>query len=190
MTVVGHPAFWLALLASFSALTGVGLTLAYALIPDPPTYHRTPFMEFALPHGFVCDQEGTETVCQPSGQGPHPAIIIFAAKLRSSTDEDSLDAYLAHLRTPRNMRTPDGESYVSEVRHAKSTQLGQRVWADGLHLGSEIQGYYTRYLGTVTAHLGIVITYSVHSDHYEHFDAAFRDSITNLVTQQRVSAFD
>ena len=68
--------------------------------------------------------------------------------------------------------------------------MGDRTWIDGLHFGSEVPGYYTRYLGTVTAHLGILVTYSIHADNFERYDVLFSESVARLMTQQRASAFD
>lgn len=154
-----HPLFWLAALLTLGALSAVGVLLARWLVPAPPTYHRNSYFEFALPAGWSCERAGTETVCRPPGAPPHDAIIILTAKHRGASD--SLQAYLEHLSRP--IPRTDGDRQVpSRVEAARTRTIGRFEWADGLHYESELPAYFTRYLGTVTAQLGVLITFSAH----------------------------
>lgn len=182
------PIFWISCILTAFCLSGFGLAIAAILVTDPPTYYRTRFLEFSLPNAWDCDREGTETVCVPPGLEPHKAIIIFAAKYRGI--DDSLQAYTQHLETPRVIAMENEVPVYSKVQYVRRAFIGGREWVDGLHIGSEVPGYNTRYLAGVTSHLGILVTFSAHVDNFEKYNTDFERSITNLVTQQTASPFD
>ena len=51
---------------------------------------------------------------------------------------------------------------------------------DGIHLGSEVETYYTRYAATVKDSLGILVTFSAHKDHYSKYSNDFVKAIQSL----------
>ncbi len=83
------------MLSTLCGLATLGIVLAYILVPPPPQYHRTSYMEFALLNNWLCNLEGSETVCSPGEAPPHDSIIIFAAKKRGHSD--TLADYKKHL---------------------------------------------------------------------------------------------
>jgi hypothetical protein len=174
--------FWLTALASFVLLSLAGGLLAYWLVDTPPTYHRTDYFEFGLPRDWSCRREGTETVCRPPGQPPNDAIIIFTAKYRN--EHDTLAAYRAHLERPQENQRTDGTAMLSEVLSVAERRIGNYRWIDGTHVGSEIPGYHTRYLATVTSHIGVLITFSAHSSTRERRMREFEDCIDTLRVYQ------
>ena len=139
------------------------------------------YTEFELPAGWSCSLEGTEWVCQSENEARRKeAIIILAAKIRGS--QDSLDQYQNYLKSAKNFTLPGGKTQVSEAKYAKVSKINGHQWIDALHLASEIPGFYTRYLATVKADLGVAVTFSVGKDHY----AAYQGIFDNIVASLRV----
>ncbi|MEZ4871554.1 MAG: hypothetical protein R2827_04760 [Bdellovibrionales bacterium] len=54
----------------------------------------------------------------------------------------------------------------SKIRYVKKYSLNGKEWVDSLHESSEVEGYYTRYVATVSGGLGILVTFSAHKKHY------------------------
>jgi hypothetical protein len=132
------------------------------------------FIEFELPPQWQCNLEGAEWVCQNTNEAKKKdAIIVLAAKLKG--DQDSLDQYLQYLKSAKTYTSVQGKTVKSEVKYAKTVSLQGQVWVDSLHLESEIPGFFTRYLATVKADIGVLITYSVNKakwgDYVSDFDA-------------------
>ena len=139
------------------------------------------YTEFELPAGWSCALEGTEWVCQSENEArKKEAIIILAAKIRGS--QDSLDQYQNYLKSAKNFTLPGGKTQVSEAKYAKVSRINDHQWIDALHLASEVPGFYTRYLATVKADLGVAVTFSVGKDHY----AAYQSIFDNIVASLRV----
>jgi hypothetical protein len=137
------------------------------------------YCEFELPLGWECALEGSEYVCQSTNQNRQKeAIIILAAKKRGS--QDSLNQYMAYLKNTKTFNLPGGRTQVSEPKYAKNNTLNDQQWVDALHLASEVPGFYTRYLATVKADLGIAITFSVAKDNYDDYKDVFDKVIESL----------
>jgi hypothetical protein len=112
--------------------------------------------------------EGAEWVCQNTQPDKRKeAIIIFAAKERG--DQDSLDAYLAHLSKDKSFTAPDGKTYQSQKRWAKTENVNGQVWVDAMHLDSEIKGFYTSYFATIREDIGVLVTFSVNRLKYQDY---------------------
>lgn len=178
MRVLLEPRFWLALFASTVSLSAAGLLAARMIVKDPPTYHRTGYFEFALPTNWSCKQEGTETVCRSRGEDHKDALIIFTAKYRN--DQDTLAAYTRHLATGRSWTDRDGTSYVARVDSNRERTIGNYRWVDAVHYQSEVPYYYTRYLATVTTHIGVLITFTAHQSVAEQRFREFDRSVESL----------
>jgi hypothetical protein len=188
VNVLRHPVYWCATVATVLLLAGSGVVLAWLLVPKPPTYHRTTFFEFALPAGWACAVEGTETVCRPAGPPPHDAIIIFAAKFRNASD--NLAAYRAHVSEPKTGSDAAGATFLSRVERVEEREIGDYRWVDALHFESEIRNYYTRYLATTTAQIGVLITFSAHRSTFDMRMKEFRAGIESLRIQQAPSRYN
>ena len=188
MSILLQPMFWLSQLLSVLLLTSAGVLIAYVVVPKPPTYHRTTYFEFALPSGWVCEREGTETVCRPDSPPPHDAIIIFTAKIRTSSD--NLAAYKAHVSKPQKRIERDGKEHESEVLRYDERTIGEYHWIDALHMGSEIANYYTRYLATTTAQIGVLITFSAHKSKLNERTREFKACVESLRIHQSPSRYN
>jgi len=180
--------FAAAFVASFASLSACGLLIAWALVPAPPTYFRTSYFELALPPGWRCEREGTEHVCAPATPPPHEAIIILAAKLRNQND--NREAYTRHLLQPREFTAKDGTAIRSDIVHVRELRIGSFTWVDGLHFQSEVPNYYTRYLATGTAQIGVLITFSAHRDSFEAQSPKLEAAIRSMTIYQAPSVFN
>ncbi len=138
------------------------------------------FVEFELPNAWVCLLEGAEWVCQnqQDKEKKKEAIIVLAAKIQG--DQDTLDQYQAYLKNPKVYTTAQGKQVTSEVRYAHNLTIQDKSWVDSLHLESEISGFYTRYLATVTDGIGVLVTYSVNKNKYNDYAPLFEAMVKSL----------
>ncbi len=159
------------------------LFLALALTftqPAQASKFANQFVEFELPNAWVCLLEGAEWVCQnqQDKEKKKDAIIILAAKIQG--DQDTLDQYLAYLKNPKVYTTAQGKQVTSDVRYSNNKTIGDKSWVDALHLESEIPGFYTRYLATVTDGIGVLVTYSVNKNKYQEYAPIFDSMVSSL----------
>lgn len=143
------------------------------------------FVEFELPSGWVCILEGAEWVCQnqQNQEKKKEAIIVLAAKIQGN--QDSLDQYLSYLKNPKSFTNAEGKQGISEVRYANTKTIQDKSWVDSLHYESEIRGFYTRYLATVTDGIGILVTYSVNKGKYQEYASVFESMVGSLKAFRR-----
>lgn len=143
---------------------------------------RNSYVSFELPPNWNCALEGTEWVCVnkfvKKNNEKKEAIIILTAKEKGPSD--SLKAYEAHLKTPRKLVNAKGAKYSSQIKGVRSRKIALQDWMDGIHLGSEVQNYYTRYLATVKGQIAILVTFSAHKDHYAKYANDFMRAIQSL----------
>lgn len=140
---------------------------------------RNAYVSFELPPNWTCNLEGTEWVCvNEFSAKAKEAIIILTAKEAGPTD--TLPAYLAHVQQVKMIPGPDKKPIKSKVIHAKERQIAGHIWIDGLHEGSEVASYYTRYLATVKDKIAILVTFSAHRSHYTKYSADFIKAIESL----------
>lgn len=140
---------------------------------------RNAYVSFELPPNWNCKLEGSEWVCENDfSQKTKEAIIILTAKEVGPTD--TLPAYLAHLQTPRTIQGRGGATSKSQVIHVKERVIGGQMWIDGMHLGSEVGPYFTRYLATIKDRISILVTFSAHKQHYTKYSADFIKAVESL----------
>ena len=165
-------------------MTKLNLTAAFLLISllGPSAWaakFANQFTEFELPPQWSCNLEGAEWVCQSADENKkRDAIIVLAAKLKG--DQDSLDQYLEYLKTSKVFNSVDQKQIKSEAKYAKTVNINGQPWVDALHLESEIPGFYTRYLATVKADIGVLITYSINKSKYADYQRDFENMIKTL----------
>jgi len=140
---------------------------------------RNAYVSFELPPNWNCKLEGSEWVCENDFAGKtKEAIIILTAKEVGPTD--TLAAYLAHLQTPRTITGRGGVPTKSQVIHVKERMIGNQMWIDGMHLGSEVGPYFTRYLATIKDKISILITFSAHKEHFTKYSGDFIKAVESL----------
>ena len=140
---------------------------------------RNAYLSFELPPNWNCKLEQTEWVCvNKYSQRSKEAIIILTAK--EVGPSDSLPAFTAHLQRPKALTTKAGKTKMSKVYHVKQRNINNQTWIDGMHGGSEVTNYYTRYLATIKNRIAVLITFSAHVKHYTKYSNDFMKAITSL----------
>jgi len=140
---------------------------------------RNAYVSFELPKNWDCKLEGAEWVCESSyTKKLREAIIILTAK--EVGPADTLSAYEAHLKTPRMVPGKDGTPQRSQVLHVKKRLIAGQLWIDGMHLGSEVGPYFSRYLATIKERIAILVTFSAHKEHYTKYSQDFLKAIESL----------
>lgn len=137
---------------------------------------RNAYVAFELPDTWKCVLEHTEWICRSeSNKESKEAIIILTAKEVGPTD--SFDAYAQHLRTPQTNRSGTPSRIVSPP---KQVRISDQVWVDGLHMGSEVPNYFTRYLATIKDRIAILVTFSAHKNFYTKYSQDFFKAVQSL----------
>jgi hypothetical protein len=141
---------------------------------------RNAYISFELPQGWNCNLEQTEWVCRSeSSKESKEAIIILTAKEVGPTD--SMPQYEQHLNTPITLPLKTGGSTESKIVYkAKTVQINDQSWMDGLHLGSEVQSYFTRYLATIKGRIAVLVTFSAHKQFYTKYSQDFFKAVMSL----------
>lgn len=140
---------------------------------------RNAYVSFELPPNWNCKLEGSEWVCENDFSAKtKEAIIILTAKEVGPTD--TLAAYLAHLQSPRTLSGRGGAPSKSQIIHVKERLISNQMWIDGMHLGSEVGPYFTRYLATIKERISILITFSAHKQHYTKYSGDFIRAVESL----------
>jgi hypothetical protein len=144
------------------------------------TLFSNSYVSFELPPNWECKLDVTEWVCVSTyAKQSKEAIIILTAKEVGPTD--SLEAYKAHLNTPRSLPDKTGKVVMSKILYpSKERVISGQTWIDSTHLGSEIASYYTRYLATVKDRLAIIVTFSAHKDHYTKYSNDFLKAVESI----------
>lgn len=127
---------------------------------------RTNFMKFELPPGWTCKQEEIDWVCQPDNVNDSSEVILIAVTKNVNAVDDSLEKYEAILKAPKAMVDLLGQGYQSKVISTRKRKIKDIEWIDSLHLGSEIPGFYTRYLAGIRQQVAGLITYSISESVY------------------------
>lgn len=141
---------------------------------------RNAYISFELPASWNCSLEQTEWVCRSeSSKESKEAIIILTAKEMGPTDSISL--YEGHLNTPITLNLKSGATSMSKIVYkAKNVQINDQMWVDGLHLGSEVNNYFTRYLATVKGRIAVLVTFSAHKQFYTKYSQDFFKAVMSL----------
>lgn len=141
---------------------------------------RNAYISFELPPTWNCNLEQTEWVCRSeSSKESKEAIIILTAKEVGVTD--SFQLYEQHLNSPITLNLKTGGATESKIVYkSKTVQINDQNWIDGLHLGSEVQNYFTRYLATIKGRIAVLITFSAHKQFYTKYSQDFFKAVMSL----------
>lgn len=139
------------------------------------------YISFEIPDNWKCSLEQTEWVCRSElNKEAKEAIIILTAKEVGPTDSYAL--YEQHLNSPIRIQLKTGSTADSKISYpAKTIQINNQQWIDGLHLGSEVLNYYTRYLAAIKNNkIAILVTFSAHKDFYTKYSQDFFRTVQSL----------
>jgi len=141
---------------------------------------RNSYISFEMPPNWNCIREHTETVCTSRfSQKSKEAIIILTAK--EAGPSDTFTAYTTYLKTPKQIQSANGKVTPSKIIHLRDRMINNQKWVDGMHLGSEVTAYYTRYLATIKDRIAILVTFSAHKAHYTKYSNDFIKAIDSLI---------
>lgn len=141
---------------------------------------RNAYISFELPQSWNCNLEQTEWVCRSeNAKESKEAIIILTAKEVGPTD--SFPLYEGHLNSPITLNLKTGGQADSKIVYkAKNVQINDQPWVDGLHLGSEVPSYFTRYLATIKGKIAVLVTFSAHKQFYTKYSQDFFKAVMSL----------
>jgi len=140
----------------------VALVLGAFVAPDAlAKKFRTDFISLELPPGWDCTKEEIDWVCQPENLAQRSeALVAVVAKSANATD-DTFEKYQQVLSEPREMRDLMGNIYRSEIKFVRYRDIKEQKWIDALTFGSEIPGFYTRYIASIKGKVAGLVTYSI-----------------------------
>ncbi|MCB0421685.1 MAG: hypothetical protein KDD61_11860 [Bdellovibrionales bacterium] len=140
---------------------------------------RNSYVSFELPSNWNCHLEGTEWLCiSKYAKKAKEAMIILTAK--EVGPADNIASYMSYLKGARSIPGPNGQPIPSKVIHVKERRIANHVWVDGMHTGSEVNAYYSRYLATVKDKIAILVTFSAHQKLYTKYSQDFLKAIQSL----------
>jgi hypothetical protein len=156
--------------------TFFGLTLNTA---EARTF-KNAYISFEMLDSWKCKLEQTEFVCRSEDpQEAKEAVIIFTAKEKGPTD--SFPIYFAHLNKPISAPAKTGATLTSSVTIApREVLVNDQKWLDSLHINSEVQNYYTRYLATIKDQIAVLITFTAHNSKYQKHASHFAETVKSL----------
>ncbi|MCB0384905.1 MAG: hypothetical protein KDD43_05885 [Bdellovibrionales bacterium] len=141
---------------------------------------QTAYLSFNIPDTWDCRREDAFAYsCRPNAtKKVQDAIIIISAK--EAGPEDTFASFQKYLNVPRTLNIAGSTPQVSRVQYVRLIQVNKQGWADGAHLNSEIQGYFTRYLATVKEKLSVLITLSAAQNRWKTFEQDFATVVNSL----------
>lgn len=158
----------------------LGVALLFFSLSAQAKVFRNAYVAFELPDSWKCSLEHTEWVCRSeSDKESKEAIIILTAKEVGPTD--SFASYTQHLNTPQTAQTQGAAATPSRIIYPpKQVKINEHVWIDGLHMGSEVPNYFTRYLATIKDRIAILVTFSAHKNFYTKYSQDFFKAVMSL----------
>ena len=161
-----------------TAIRTFGLVLLVCFAAEARQFQNA-YVSFEINDRWKCNLEQTEWVCRSeTGNESREAIIVLTAK--QSGPVDTFDAYSNHLNTPQTNKARPGAAPSKVVYPAKQNRINDQTWIDGLHIGSEVPNYYTRYLATIKDGIAILVTFSAHKNFYTKYSQDFFKSVASL----------
>jgi hypothetical protein len=101
---------------------------------------------------------------------------------------DNFAYYNQYLKTPKTPKHRDGTvATQSKVQHINTIQIANHPWVDGLHLGSLLPNFYSRYLVTVKSKIAVLVTFSAKKEFYTLYSKQFFDAINSLKVNEQAA---
>jgi hypothetical protein len=136
------------------------------------------YCSFWVPEDWKCELEETEYICRPIGNSDASKEVLLIVTAKYTGAQDSIAQYIDHLG-----RDHDGDGPARVSIAPRLIRLGERLWVDATHKGSEIPNYFTRYLATVDGPVAILFTVS-----FYHTDVSkYRNIIEQIAVSVRSS---
>jgi hypothetical protein len=150
----------------------------------------TEFIKVQLPEGWTCTREEIDWVCQPDAlKQRSEALMVVVVKSANEVD-DTLEKYEKILKESREMFDLARKPYTSQVKYVTRKKIKDREWVDSLHVGSEIPGFYTRYLASINDKVAGLVTYSIAESVYPKYAELLNSMIDSLELKFDPKAYD
>lgn len=136
-------------------------------------------LSLQLPEGWACQTDAQTLICldrSPSSQ--QNAALVVSYKRRGG--EDSLTIYKDQLSRPRHLSQGEVNS-PSQPKGVREMTINRAKWIEGIHFGSEINGYYTHYYATVAGPYAILVSISVQDEAYEKMIEFFKPTVNSFL---------
>lgn len=179
-------------------MTQLGLFLFVTSFWTPPVHAKVfqnSYIQFHMPDRWACELKGkaylcrhkiskacqvnkSTTPCKQEIKKSREAVIVLTAKEKSEID--SIENYKNYLGESRTIQTANGRTSQSQVIHNKVVGISKLKWVDGMHLGSELPHYYTRYLATLKGNVAVLVTFTAHKLFYTRYSTEFFKGIKSL----------
>lgn len=169
---------------SFKMTTIVSILLSGFILFSQNTANartfKNAYISFEMLDSWKCKLEQTEFVCRSEDpQEAKEAVIIFTAKEKGPTD--SFPIYFQHLNKPITAPAKTGATLTSTVTISpREVLINDQKWLDSLHINSEVQNYYTRYLPTIKDQIAVLITFTAHNSKYQKHATHFAETVKSL----------
>lgn len=151
---------------------------------------KTQFFSLDLPPNWDCTKEELDWVCQPDNLHERSEVFMVIVTKAVDTTDDSIEKYQELLNQPRMMRDLLGNPYKSEVRYTRINKVRDRDWVDSLQFGSEIPGFYTRYLASIADKVAGLITYAIGESSYAKWSPVMERMVGTIELKFDPQAFE
>ena len=150
----------------------------------------TDFISLELPVGWDCVKEEIDYVCQPNNLAQRSEVLLAIVVKNVNATDDTFDKYQAVLNEPREMRDLLGNVYKSEVKYVRFKEIKKKQWVDSLQFGSEIPGFYTRYVASIEGKIAGLVTYSIAESVYAKWAPIMDKILDSIELRYDPKAFD
>ena len=151
---------------------------------------KTEFISLELPVGWDCAKEEIDYVCQPNNLAQRSEVIVTVIVKNVNATDDTYDKYQAVLNEPREMRDLLGNTYKSEVKYVRFKEIRKKQWIDSLQFGSEIPGFYTRYVASIEGKIAGLVSYSIAESVYAKWAPILDKMLDSLELRYDPKAFN
>ena len=169
---------------------GLGILLGLAAFSTEAKLFQTKFIKVELPPNWDCKKEELDYVCQPDNLAEKSEVVLIIVAKAVNEIDDTLEKYKGVLAVGRPMRNLLGTSYTAEVKYVREKKILDRVWIDSLHRGSEIPGFFSRYLASINEKIAGLITYSIAESVYPKWASVMDQMVESLVLTYDAKAFE
>lgn len=159
-------------------LFAIAIFLSLGIETHAKTFKNS-FLQFEMPENWTCVLAGTEWICNPSAKSEsREAVLVIAAK--AVGPEDTFEVFQKNLKTPRTIQSRVGTPVKSQVLQVKDTRIQGQRWLEALHMSSEIEDFYTRYLVTVKEQLSILVSLTCQKTLFTKYSTVFSQILPTI----------
>ena len=170
----------------FKSYIPILLLFCFSAVSAP---YNTGYVSLDIPENWKCKVFGTDHVCHSTlSKKQKEAMIILTAKKAGVFD--TFSEFQSFLSKPRQINKTGAASTIPIS--PKKIFIKKHPWVEGMHLGSEVPNYFTRYVVTVFGNsqtqLSVLVTLSAHKNHYKKYSKDFLKTIYSLQLTNDVDA--